>query len=296
MATRDDGGASGITTDCRINIYKSTCLDDVRRLALRLVQEFNAPVQYATDNVKFLRETFEDVHGFLKECGTLLEALRSGNPQAELMERVLAAWEKADVDYIGEEVPNALDQTQEGLDEIKRLLRSVSHLGSESDNHRFLSDLNAAVETAMDLVENEVKFVARLVPDFDDRVPAVPCYLGELCVALINLLVNAGQAVARKVGEDTQELGVIRVSTRLADDYAEVTIADSGMGIEPDAQGRIFEPGFTTRGNVEGSGNGLFIARVVIEEKHGGTIHFESEPGRGTTFHVRLPLQEGRRL
>jgi signal transduction histidine kinase len=74
------------------------------------------------------------------------------------------------------------------------------------------------------------------------------------------------------------------------DDQIEIAIADSGKGIPVDVRSRIFDPFFTTKEVGKGTGQGLAIARAVVVEKHGGTLHFETEVGQGTTFYIRLPI------
>ena len=68
-----------------------------------------------------------------------------------------------------------------------------------------------------------------------------------------------------------------------------ISIADTGCGIPPEAAERVFDPFFTTKEVGRGTGEGLAIARTLVVERHGGTLTFETAPGEGTTFHVRLP-------
>jgi signal transduction histidine kinase len=80
------------------------------------------------------------------------------------------------------------------------------------------------------------------------------------------------------------------VVTRRNADWAEVSITDDGCGMPPQVQERIFDPFFTTKPVGKGTGQGLSIAHNVIVTKHRGTISVSSEPGRGTTFTIRVPL------
>jgi signal transduction histidine kinase len=102
---------------------------------------------------------------------------------------------------------------------------------------------------------------------------------------LLNLLLNARQSFH---GE-----GTIRLTTRRQSDAAVIEIADDGRGIDPDTLERIFEPFFTAERCSEGAGLGLSISQQIVT-KHGGTIRAESEPGRGTTFRIRLPVNPRR--
>src|SRR5262249_22143981 len=142
------------------------------------------------------------------------------------------------------------------------------------------------------VARNEWKYIADVVTDFDDNLPQVPCLPGEINQVVLNLVVNAAHAIGDVVSAGKRTKGEIRVSTRLDGDCVEIRVADNGTGIPPEAQGKIFDPFFSTKGVGKGTGQGLAISHAVVVEKHGGTITFETEAGRGTTFIVRLPLAE----
>ena len=122
-----------------------------------------------------------------------------------------------------------------------------------------------------------------------DQLPLIPCFLGEINQVVLNLLVNASHAISDVV-KDTGNLGKLEVRTRLDGDSVEISISDTGTGIPEAARGKIFDPFFTTKEVGKGTGQGLAIAHSVIVNKHGGTLRFETECGKGTTFFIRLPI------
>jgi len=129
--------------------------------------------------------------------------------------------------------------------------------------------------------------------DYDASLPMVPCLPGEFNQAILILIVNAAHAIADVIEKGGPEKGKIKVQTRNCPEWAEVRIQDTGSGIPASIRSRIFDPFFTTKEIGKGTGQGLAIARSVIVDKHGGTIHFETEEGKGTTFVIRLP-RDGR--
>jgi signal transduction histidine kinase len=143
------------------------------------------------------------------------------------------------------------------------------------------------------IASNEYKYVADVETQFAD-IPLVNCYAGEINQVVLNLIVNAAHAISDVVkGASTNgapQKGLIRVSTRVLDDVVEIAISDSGKGIPVEVRSRIFDPFFTTKEVGRGTGQGLAIARNVVVDKHGGTLHFETETGKGTTFYIRLPV------
>jgi len=127
---------------------------------------------------------------------------------------------------------------------------------------------------------------------FDPDLPRVLCHAGELNQVILNLLVNAAQAIEQAVGDGSQGKGKIVVSTRRAGECAEISISDTGAGIPEAARSRIFEPFFTTKPVGKGTGQGLALAHTAIVRRHGGKIWFDSELGKGTTFYIRIPFGE----
>jgi signal transduction histidine kinase len=102
----------------------------------------------------------------------------------------------------------------------------------------------------------------------------------------LNLVVNASQAIE---GE-----GTVTIRTRLEGDMVHISVGDTGAGIPPEVGEKIFAAGFSTKAMGEGTGLGLTITREIVEDTHGGRISFETEMGKGTTFHVLIPLRQPR--
>jgi signal transduction histidine kinase len=120
----------------------------------------------------------------------------------------------------------------------------------------------------------------------------VPCHPGDLNQVILNLVVNASHAIEAVVGDGAEEKGRITVSTRRDGDWVEIRVQDSGEGIPTDVQPRLFEPFFTTKEVGRGTGQGLAICHAAIVKGHGGTITFDTTPGQGTIFIVRLPISD----
>jgi signal transduction histidine kinase len=150
------------------------------------------------------------------------------------------------------------------------------------------ADLNNAIQSTLVIARNEYKYVAEVETHFAE-LPPVCCYLGEINQVVLNLLVNSAHAIADFV-KDSGALGKLTVRTCLIEDEVEISIGDTGSGIPEDIREKIFDPFFTTKEVGKGTGQGLALARNVIVNKHGGTIRFESECGRGTTFFIRIPV------
>jgi signal transduction histidine kinase len=132
--------------------------------------------------------------------------------------------------------------------------------------------------------------VADVETDFGD-IPPVRCHAGDVNQVVLNLLLNAAHAIADVV-EGTNDKGRITVRTRAIGDYVEISISDTGDGIPESVRGRIFEPFVTTKEVGRGTGQGLALSRSLVVEKLKGSLHFETETGKGTTFFIRLPVSD----
>lgn len=264
-------------------------MESLGTLAGGIAHEINTPVQYVGDNVRFLQDAFGDLSALLRAYGTLLAEAEGIEALAERVTTVKAAAEEADVDYLLEEVPVSSAQTLEGVGRISEIVRAIKEFSYPDAKEKTAIDLNHAIGTTITVTRNQWKYCAELVQDFDDTLPPVPCLPGEFNQVVLNLIVNAAHAIEDRGEERT---GTITVATRRRDPWVEVRISDTGVGIDKADQDRIFDPFYTTKEPGRGTGQGLAIAHSIVAKKHGGTLGVESELGKGTTFILRLPLEE----
>jgi signal transduction histidine kinase/HAMP domain-containing protein len=263
-------------------------LESVGRLAAGVSHEINTPVQFVTDNVHFLRTSMIDIAAVAHAYRGLQHAVQSQGDVAAAAQRAAEAEKAADLDYVLENAPPAIDSALEGLGRIATIVRSMKEFAHPDQAVKQSADLNQAIRSTLVVAHNEYKYVAELDTQLAD-LPLVQCYLGEFNQVILNLLVNASHAISDVV-KDSGSLGKITVRSRLDGDEVEISIADTGMGIPEAVRAKIFDPFFTTKEVGKGTGQGLAIARSVIVNKHGGTLRFETECGKGTTFYIRLPV------
>jgi signal transduction histidine kinase len=264
-------------------------LESIGQLAAGVAHEINTPVQFIGDNIRFLEESFGDLDQLLAVYAGMREAARSGRIDEAVIAGVEAREALADVDYLREEIPKSIAQSAEGVERIAAIVKAIREFSHPGAAEKAPVDLNRAVETTTLVSRNEWKYVADLQLDLAPGLPMVSCVRGEINQVILNLVVNAAHAIAEKTG-GTAEKGQITVTTRADGEWAEVRVSDTGTGIPEKAQANVFNPFFTTKPVGKGTGQGLAIAHMVVVQKHRGTIHFETEPGKGTTFIVRLPI------
>jgi len=265
-------------------------LEAIGQLAAGIAHEINTPIQYIGDNLRFLQDSLQ---GLLRLIGKYQEweaSAREGAAGEEMFRQLEEARQMADADYLQDEIPKAIQQSLEGVDRVAKIVLAMKEFAHPAKKEKTPVDINKAVETTVTLARNEWKYVADVVLDLDPSLPPVPALRDDLNQAILNILINAAHAIGDVVGRNAATKGTIAIQTLNQGRWAEIRISDTGTGIPEEVQKRIFDPFFTTKPVGKGTGQGLPIARSIIVDKHGGTLHFETQVGKGTTFVIRLPL------
>ncbi len=268
-------------------------LESIGQLAAGVAHEINTPVQFIGDNLCFLRDTFRNLIPLLSTTRSLLEALGAQSPQAapvaEIAHQLQQASQDADTEFLITEVPKAIIQAIEGVERVATIVKSLKEFAHPDGREFAPVDLQRTIESTLNVARSEYKYVADVATDFAADLPQVQCIQGEFNQVVLNLIINAadaiGDAVAARGGR-----GTITVSTRRDGDTAEIRIGDTGTGIPERVRPHIFDPFFTTKAVGKGTGQGLTIAHAIIVQKHHGTMTFETALGQGTTFIIRIPI------
>lgn len=265
-------------------------LEAVGQLAAGIAHEINTPTQYVADNTTFLGESTPQILELLNVCKEIRQQADAGSIPQELLLKFDRMVAHSDLPFLEKEIPRAIEQSLEGLERISRIVKAMKEFSHPGSNEKTATDINRAIETTITVARNEWKYVAEVELQLDSALPMVPCLQGELNQVILNLIVNAAQAIASVVGDGSTGKGKIVIRTRPLKDSIEISIRDTGPGIPASIQSRIFEPFFTTKPVGKGTGQGLAMAHSTIVKRHQGRIWFETEIGQGTTFFIQLPL------
>jgi two-component system NtrC family sensor kinase len=275
-----------------MQLRQSQKLEAVGQLASGIAHEINTPIQYVADNTIFMRDSFQSIRKILDSHLALLEHAKNNSLKPELITHTEEILKTADLVFLSEQIPSAIQETLEGVDRVTKIVRAMKEFSHPGSKDKTAADLNHAIETTVSVAHNEWKYVAEMKLDLDPHLPLVPCFLGEFNQCVLNLIVNAAHAIADVIKQNPGTKGLITVQTRGDGNFVEVRVTDTGTGIPESARSHIFEPFFTTKDVGKGTGQGLSIVYGSIVKRHGGAVSFETETGRGTSFILRLPVSK----
>lgn len=232
------------------------------RLLASVAHEFSAPIGSILSNTEIEMRVLERLENALAE-----------QPPGLLKELVASCRSLVQVDRLA-------------CERITALVKSLKTAARAGDAEFQRVNVNEIVDAVLQLAKTEFRGRIGVATDFGE-LPEVECYPHLLSQALLNLLTNAGQAI--------DGTGTVTVGTRAEGERVHIWVTDTGRGIRDEDRPKILQRGFTTKPVGVGTGLGLSIVRQIVMENHGGAIRFESEWGKGTTFHVRIPVEQKRK-
>jgi len=256
----------------------------IGRLAAGVAHEINTPVQYVGDNLRSLSDVFCDLATIIQKYQSAMRLANWGQLTSEALADIEAAEAELDISYLLADAPSAVNDGLAGVERISEIVRAMKDFSHVDRGEVSAVNINRLLQNTLTVARNEYKYVANVETHFG-TLPMIEGYAGELSQVFLNLLVNAAHAIA-----DTGQFGTITITTRHDESSVEIAIDDTGTGIPEQIRDRVFDSFVTTKEVGKGTGQGLSIARRIVNDKHKGTLAFETELGKGTRFIVRLPI------
>lgn len=261
-------------------------LASVGQLAAGIAHEINTPVQYVGDNIGFCGNALTKLIPLFGAVEALLRSSASGEDLAAGARQIVDAAGDADLEYLREEIPQALQDALDGTRQIARIVLAMKEFAHPGSSGRTMADLNRAIENTLVVSRNSWKHAAVVETDLAADLPPVPCHLSEINQVLLNLVTNAVDAIEASANPLP---GRIAISTREAEGGILITVEDSGTGVPDTIRERVFDPFFTTKPVGKGTGQGLAISHDIVVSKHHGRLEVNGEEGVGAIFTVWLP-------
>jgi len=256
----------------------------IGQLAAGVAHELNNPIGFVHSNLGTLTEY---VTALVSLCDTYSTLIEDAQPDCLQLAEIHRIKQDQDYNYLRADIFPLLEESREGLSRVRKIVQDLRDFSRTGNQDWGLADLHKGLDSTLNIVANELKYKCTVKKEYGE-LPDVECVISQLNQVFMNLLVNASQAI------ETQ--GVITISSGVENsDQVWISISDTGSGIEPDKLNRIFDPFFTTKPVGIGTGLGLSLAFSIINRHH-GRIDVSSEPGKGTTFRITLPILQAENL
>lgn len=265
--------------ETQAKLMQSEKMASVGVLAAGVAHEINNPIGFVLSNVRTLDEYVKIYQTLLLKYEELLAIEDPDSRRAKLAE-IEQYTQSQDIDFVRDDIVDLLKDSIDGAERVGEIvsnLKSFSHAEQEAEFKPH--DLNECIRTTLKMTDNQLKYHCKVVTDLGD-LPETYCSPGKINQVLLNLLVNAGQAI--------EGSGAIKVTSNYDGENIEIRVTDTGKGIEKEAIKKLFDPFYTTKPVGEGTGLGLSISYGIIKE-HQGEILVQSKVGAGTSFTIVLP-------
>ncbi len=284
------------------DISKENLLEDQLRLSQRMeavgqlasgvAHELNTPIGFVSSNMESVKNYVEQFKQLIPRYQEFIQQVVKLQPELlpEELEKLREKEENAQLDFILEDLDELFVENAEGFERITQIvvkLREFSRVDSGDESGHY--SLNRAIETTLVVSRNEYKYVAEAETALADDLPDIICNSGEINQVLLNIIVNAAQAIKEQGREGK---GNINIVTEYDDQWVTCRLSDDGPGMSDEVRENIFNPFFTTKPVGTGTGLGLYISYDIIVNKHGGQLRVDSSPGQGTTFIIKLPREK----
>ena len=253
-------------------IVQAEKLASLGLLSAGVAHEINNPLSYVANNLAMLER---DVRGLLK----VLEGYEEAHPELDQI------GEGIDLPYIRANLGRLISSTRQGVRRISGIVENLREFARLDQADLDQVDLHQAITSSLELIRFQLKRCHIMVEQHEGEVLPLVCAPAQINQVVLNLLVNAMQAIEATGRSD----GRIEIDTRTQGDTVILEVADNGCGIPAENLPRIFDPFFTTKPVGQGTGLGLAISHSIVAD-HGGRVEVESTPGRGSRFRVILPV------
>ncbi|WLH85940.1 ATP-binding protein [Pseudomonas sp. FP2338] len=261
-------------------LVQSEKLASLGQLAAGVAHEINNPVGFISSNLNTL-------DGYFNQLQQMLEAYRHSEeiiPSQPQRDQLKALRTTLELDFLKEDIPILIRESKDGIGRVVQIVKDLKNFSRvDNDQTWQFSNLQQGIDSTLNIVASELKYKADVVKHYMP-LPDIECLASQLNQVVMNLVINAAQAMG-------PERGTITISNGVEGENIWLEVADDGCGIAPQTVQKIFDPFFTTKPVGEGTGLGLSLSYGIVK-KHRGSISVSSELGKGTTFRVVLPIRQ----
>ncbi|MBV5328255.1 MAG: response regulator [Chlorobium sp.] len=262
----------------QMHMIQQEKMASIGQLAAGVAHEINNPVGFIASNLYTLDKYGQRIGDYIQ----ILEKAFLERTGGEWPDSVKVVRTSLKIDRILSDLSGLVNESLDGVNRVKSIVKDLKSFSRSDDQQTDLVDLNQCLQSTLNIVRNEYRYVAELLLDPQKDLPPIRGNSHHLSQVIANLVVNAAQAI------DGQ--GTITIRTWQDDCNVLLSVTDTGKGIPPENFSQVFEPFFTTKVAGEGTGLGLSISRDILNRQK-GEISLESTIGKGSTFTIRLPFE-----
>ncbi|MCK4303752.1 MAG: hypothetical protein KAY24_05905 [Candidatus Eisenbacteria sp.] len=261
----------------------------VGMLAAGVAHEINNPIAFVDANLATIRKYSERIGDLTRMYEEMETLVHDGNSAAvaEVQARIEAFRAEQKMDFLLKDLVALAEESLDGVARVQRIVSDLTTFSRVDQPELTQININDTIDATLNIIWNELKHKVEVVKDYGD-LPGIQCFGQKLSQVLMNILVNAGQAIE---GKGTIDIVTRHISAErgMDDGRVEIRISDTGCGIPKENLRKIFDPFYTTKPVGKGTGLGLSIAYDIVKI-HEGQLTVESETGVGTTVIVNLPV------
>jgi len=255
----------------------------IGQLAAGVAHEINNPIGFIASNLGTLGTYVDDLNKVFTNFTDLQQAIATRSPDIQAKHEAAAATAKqVDLDFLLQDLQSIVAESIEGTDRVRKIVSDLRDFSHVDDDTIKPEDLNQLITKTIGMAHNELKHKAEIKTELGE-LPPVHCNGGKIAQVVMNLVVNAAQAI--------ETSGTITVRTGILGSRVWLEVEDTGCGMDPEVMSKVFDPFFTTKDVGEGTGLGLNLAYNIIDA-HNGSINVKSQVGKGTTFRIKMPIDE----
>lgn len=245
-------------------------------LTAGVAHEINNPVNFISGGIQSLEENYDDLSLLLENYNRYFS-----QPDEKHLHQIKELEKKIQVDKLIPEIKELISSIKNGARRTSEIVKGLRNFSRLDENDMKKVSLEEGIDSTLIILNNQLKGKVEVIKQYGN-IPELMCFPGQLNQVFMNIIYNAADAI--------QEKGEIIIKTWKENNHVKISIKDNGTGMPESVRDHIFEPFFTTKPVGKGTGLGLSISFGIIE-KHEGKIEVESEPGKGTTFTIILPIK-----
>ncbi|MBN9288450.1 MAG: hypothetical protein BGO43_05645 [Gammaproteobacteria bacterium 39-13] len=265
----------------QLQLVQTSKMASLGQLAAGIAHEINNPISYLENNLRILGKYVNYYKGVRKKRQLFFDKIIDFLPAEIAKEKSEYDTDSEKINYLLSDIEALISESLEGVQRVTEIVLSLKSFARLDEAEYKIVNINECVESTIKVIWNELKYKCELKKELSPNIPSIKCNPGQINQVIMNILVNASQAIEGK--------GLITIKTLQSNSEVCILISDTGSGISEENIHAIFEPFFTTKPVGIGTGLGLSVSYGIIQ-KHGGKIEVHSELGLGTTFEIFLPI------